>query len=246
MKQLLYAIAAVGLLVTGYALGVTSTVTGNAGPLLQANCVTFPETQQTVCGRFLKYWQDHGGLPQQGYPISGEFQEKSDLNGQVYTVQYFERAVFEFHPENQPPYDVLLSQLGTFLYKAKYGSGTPAEPPAFVELGDPVSRNGLVFTLFRLDRLEKRVDVAYKVKNESGVPVTFVLANKDQRLLNDAGQPLQLANPTGVTSVTLQNGQEFTGGTSWIGTLAEDADYATYVADNMTGIGSVRVHIPLR
>ena len=246
MKQLLYAIAAVGLLVTGYALGATSTITGNAGPLSQANCVTFPETKQTVCGRFLKYWQDHGGLPQQGYPISGEFQEKSDLNGQIYTVQYFERSVFEFHPENQPPYDVLLSQLGTILYKAKYGAGTPAEPPAFVELGDPVSRNGLVFTLFRLDRLEKRVDVAYKVKNESGGPVTFVLANKDQRLLNDAGQPLQLANPTGITSVTLQNGQEFTGGTSWIGTLAADADYATYVADNMTGIGSVRVHIPLR
>ena len=31
-------------------------------------------------------------------------------------VQYFERAVFEYHPENQPPYDVLLSQLGKFRY----------------------------------------------------------------------------------------------------------------------------------
>jgi YVTN family beta-propeller protein len=57
---------------------------------------------------------------QQGFPISDEFQEKSSLNGKVYTVQYFERAVFERHPENQPPYDVLLSQLGTFRYKAKY------------------------------------------------------------------------------------------------------------------------------
>ena len=62
----------------------------------------------------------HGGLAQQGYPISDEFTEVSDLNGKPYTVQYFERAVFEKHPENQPPFDVLLSLLGTFRYKQKY------------------------------------------------------------------------------------------------------------------------------
>lgn len=88
---------------------------------------TFPQTGQTVSGAFLAYWQGHGGLAQQGYPISGEFQEKSDLNGQTYTVQYFERAVFEKHPENKPPYDVLLSQLGTTRYKAKYPTGAPGQ-----------------------------------------------------------------------------------------------------------------------
>jgi hypothetical protein len=41
-------------------------------------------------------------------------------------VQYLERAVFEMHPENQPPYDVLLSQLGTFLGKENYVQGFPA------------------------------------------------------------------------------------------------------------------------
>jgi len=40
-------------------------------------------------------------------------------------VQYFERAVFEAHPENAPPYDVLLSQLGTFRYQQKQGQVTP-------------------------------------------------------------------------------------------------------------------------
>ena len=54
-------------------------------------------------------------------PISDEFTEVSDLNGKPYTVQYFERAVFEYHPENEAPNDVLLSQLGTFQYKARYG-----------------------------------------------------------------------------------------------------------------------------
>jgi hypothetical protein len=258
MKRLLYVIAAVGLLVVGYGAGVSSTMTGKAGPLAQNGCQMFAETKQTVCGRFLKYWQEHGGLAQQGFPISGEFQEKSDLNGQTYTVQYFERAVFEYHPEFQPPNDVLLSQLGTFQYKRKYGSGTPGGqpvatpvpptplPPALVELGDPVSRNGMVFTVIRLDRGLKRTDVAYTVKNVSGGPVTFVLANADQRLLDETDQPLQLADPAGVTTVTLQNGQEFTGGTSWNGTLSDKAEHATYAADNMTRIGSVRVRIPLK
>src|SRR5438874_13578588 len=81
-------------------------------PAEQANCQTFPETGKSVCGRFLSYWREHGGLAQQGYPISGEFPERSEIDGKTYTVQYFERAVFEVHPENRPPYDVLLSLLG--------------------------------------------------------------------------------------------------------------------------------------
>lgn len=81
----------------------------------------FPQTGKRVGGKFLEYWQRNGGLAQQGLPISEEFTERSDLDGRDYTVQYFERAVFELHPENQPPYDVLLSQLGTFQYRQKYG-----------------------------------------------------------------------------------------------------------------------------
>ena len=98
--------------------------TGGAGRA-QANSHYFPETKHTVSGVFWTYWQSHGGLAQQGYPISEEMQERSTLNGQTYTVQYFERAVFEKHPENKPPFDVLLSQLGTFRYKSKYASGAP-------------------------------------------------------------------------------------------------------------------------
>jgi hypothetical protein len=83
----------------------------------QSDRHTFPETGQTVSGAFWAYWQAHGGLAQQGYPISGEFIETSALDGKPYTVQYFERAVFEAHPENAPPYDVLLSQLGRQRYQ---------------------------------------------------------------------------------------------------------------------------------
>jgi hypothetical protein len=92
----------------------------------QANCQTFTQTGHKVCGRFLAYWNEHGALAQQGYPLSEEFVETSRLDGKPYTVQYFERAVFEYHPENQPPYDVLLSQLGTYLGKSMYTEGFPS------------------------------------------------------------------------------------------------------------------------
>jgi carboxypeptidase T len=83
--------------------------------------VLFPETGKRLGGRFLDYWKSHGGLAQQGYPISDEFMERSDLDGKEYLVQYFERAVFEYHPENAgSPYEVLLSQLGTFRYRSQY------------------------------------------------------------------------------------------------------------------------------
>src|SRR4051794_14281185 len=104
--------------------------TADLTPLLGAQGTDshfFPETGQSVKGAFWGYWQTHGGLPQQGFPLSGEAQERSDLDGKTYTVQYFERAVFELHPGNQPPYDVLLSQLGTFRYKQRYPTGAPGQ-----------------------------------------------------------------------------------------------------------------------
>jgi hypothetical protein len=99
----------------------------------QPGCQTFRETGQTACGKFLAYWHAHSGLAQQGYPIGPELVEVSELNGQPYTVQYFERAVFELHPENQPPYDVLLSQLGTYQARRRYG-----DPPVWVAMPAPV------------------------------------------------------------------------------------------------------------
>jgi hypothetical protein len=94
--------------------------------------MNFPETGKEIRGVFLTYWQEHGGLAQQGYPITNPLLEKSDLDGKEYTVQYFERAVFEMHPENQPPYDVLLSQLGTIRFKQLY-------PPAGYSHADDYS-----------------------------------------------------------------------------------------------------------
>jgi peptide/nickel transport system substrate-binding protein len=66
-----------------------------------------------VAADFLAYWNAHGGLPINGLPITDERAEVSLTNGQSYPTQWFERARFERHAENQAPFNVLLGLLGT-------------------------------------------------------------------------------------------------------------------------------------
>jgi hypothetical protein len=71
-----------------------------------ADCLRFEITGHNVCGRFAAFWEDHGGLPVFGYPMSEPFEQ----NGM--TVQYFERARFEYQPGVWPERsDVLLGRL---------------------------------------------------------------------------------------------------------------------------------------
>ena len=79
----------------------------------------FATVRHTLRGPFLAYWQAHGGLPLFGYPISEEFTEVSASDGLPYRVQYFQRNRFELHPENPPPYEVLLGLLGRDLTAAR-------------------------------------------------------------------------------------------------------------------------------
>ena len=55
----------------------------------QGNGQFFPETGIPVQGRFLDYWQSHGGLAQQGYPLS-----ERDQRGLRHRRQDLHRAVF--------------------------------------------------------------------------------------------------------------------------------------------------------
>ncbi len=84
----------------------------------------FAETNQCVADPFLSYWRDHGGLAINGFPITGRIEQQLE-DGKRYTVQYFERVRMEWHPENQPPYDVLLGAFGRLLYLTN-----PAQPLA--------------------------------------------------------------------------------------------------------------------
>lgn len=262
LRRILFIIAALVLFSAGYLLGTASRSTTQALPAQQGNCRTFTETGKTVCGRFLAYWTDHGGLAQQGFPISEEFQEKSDLNGQIYTVQYFERAVFEYHPENQPPFDVLLSQLGTFRYREKYGNATPAPtsppgpptaiptppgPPAMTKIGNPVERNGIVFNVVKVNNnANKRLDVLFTIENRTANTISFTVKNSDQQLTDAYNTHYSENAPDAVVAVTLQPGQIYNGGTSFnVDLTARTLKGVTYIIANVPGIGTVIVDIPL-
>ncbi|MBI4306701.1 MAG: CapA family protein [Chloroflexi bacterium] len=80
-----------------------------------ADHVYFPETKNYVSYAFLKFWEERGGLPVFGYPLTSEI-EDVDEQGVVRTVQYFERARFEYYPEytGTPP-EVQLARLGSLL-----------------------------------------------------------------------------------------------------------------------------------
>lgn len=96
----------------------------------------FPATGHNVA-RFLAFWEANGGLARFGQPLSEERREVSAIDGQTYTVQYFERARLEWHPEAAGTrYEFQLGQLGRERYEvvrrtdaAAAAAGQPVPPP---------------------------------------------------------------------------------------------------------------------
>ncbi len=90
-------------------------------------------TGHNVGPAFTAYWQNNGGLPRFGYPLTELFEETSDVDGVTRLVQYFERARFEYHPEYAGTKDeVLLGLLGVELtanrtYEPAFAPITPFE-----------------------------------------------------------------------------------------------------------------------
>jgi N-acetylmuramoyl-L-alanine amidase len=74
----------------------------------------YPETGHGLHYAFLRFFDTRGGLDVFGYPISEELPEpNADGPGRSYTVQYFQRTRFEYHPEHAgTPYEVQLGLLG--------------------------------------------------------------------------------------------------------------------------------------
>lgn len=68
----------------------------------------FLESGHTLGGEFRRFWETRGGVERLGFPISEEYQEVNPLDGQTRTVQYFERAILELHPEKQGTSDVVM------------------------------------------------------------------------------------------------------------------------------------------
>ncbi len=72
--------------------------------------ICFNESPYCMSGRIAEFWQRNGGLTVFGLPITPQQQE--EIEGTMLEVQWFERNRLELHPENQPPYDVLIGRLG--------------------------------------------------------------------------------------------------------------------------------------
>jgi len=116
-----------------------STQPTSPGPA--AGCQYFADTRHNVCNQqpgvgFLSSWTTQGlefdgragkseaeSLALFGAPITEPYQYTND-QGQTFQVQWFERARFEWHPENPNPYKVLLGRLGAELVPAP----SPSQP----------------------------------------------------------------------------------------------------------------------
>lgn len=110
---------------------------GSAG----AGCRFFPETGHSLCQPFLGYWEANGGLERFGYPVS-EVGTETLASGWSGRLQWFERRRMELHPENQPPYDVLLGLLGNELvgHQAPASRAAPAPSAPASPASDIVRR----------------------------------------------------------------------------------------------------------
>lgn len=115
----------------------------------------YPESGHTLGGAFRSFWQNHGGLLVFGYPISEEFNEINRATGQVYLVQYFQRARFEYHPELRgTAYEVQLGQLGR-QYLQQSPAALESTAPAL-----PVGLLGKATTSFATSLWEREHNIA--------------------------------------------------------------------------------------
>ncbi len=92
----------------------------------------FPETKHTASNSFRLYWQANGGLPIYGYPLSQEFTERNADDGNTYSVQYFERVRFEWHPEVKGG-TVLIGLMGKSSAQTIKASFAPRDQGTLVE-----------------------------------------------------------------------------------------------------------------
>ncbi|HEU5331042.1 MAG TPA: hypothetical protein VFU78_23305 [Thermomicrobiales bacterium] len=156
-------------------------------------CYIFTATQHTLRGSFYNYWTNGGGLPVFGLALTEEFQERNTANNQPYTVQYFERNRFEYHPEvADPRYRVLLGRLGAEYLAANakqiqtwpvvatpnYGGVAPAPTPPPPAPGPSDSDKQLVATAFNL--IDSVPDARY---------ITNTLVNKHVQWAFDPSLP---------------------------------------------------------
>ena len=78
----------------------------------------FPETGHWITGDFLRVYESiTDPLQVYGFPITDAFQTESVPQNPGMLVQYFQKVRFEYHPENPPELEVVISPLGEYMYE---------------------------------------------------------------------------------------------------------------------------------
>jgi len=150
-------------------------------PVSNRHCLPFLESGKRVCYDFLDFFKANGGAAQFGYPISN-FEIHDGL-----IVQYFQRSRLEWHPNNPPGKQVIVSNLGE-----QYFDEIKEDPSLLIPMRVP---NGMPYTVLSL---RVRAFPKYAVMPSSGSQTIYITV-QDQRPIElpDTEISLEIKWPSG-------------------------------------------------
>jgi hypothetical protein len=95
-------------------------------------CVGWVHEQYASTGTLSAFRHRTAGTGPSPQHLTEAYYETNDADGNQYITQYFQRARFEYHPEQgDPQYKVLLGLVGDEIYQLKQsGGGVPTHTPA--------------------------------------------------------------------------------------------------------------------
>jgi hypothetical protein len=193
----------------------------------EPGCLFFGQTGHSICGSILRMYRANGlefdgrggkseaeSLALFGLPLS-EPQVEDTPNGR-FTVQWFERARFEVHPENSAPYDVLLGLLGNETAAAPAPAPAPPAPPGPAPLPPSVNAvarpergpRGTTFVFAaRGFQPGERIGVYITVPDQSVFGAPFQTTADDQGVSDSVvsfRSPNDPELPTGIWAITFE------------------------------------------
>jgi hypothetical protein len=167
-------------------------LTDRAAPLDHPEVRYFAPSGHNVGFGFRRFFESQGGLDRFGYPRTEEMQEDG------WTVQYFQRARFEYHPEAAgTPYEVELTLLGDQITTTR----RPFPPAvAFADTADhryfPETGHGVHFGFWRYVREHGGVDsFGYPISEElpeNGTTVQYFQRARLEYHPKFAGTPYEI------------------------------------------------------
>jgi hypothetical protein len=185
-------------------------------------CFFSRATGHATCGDFFIYFRTHGlefdrrrgfseaeSIALFGLPIS-EAQMEVGSDGRSYMTQWFERARFEYHPENRDPYMVLLGRLGAEVPPVAVGPCAGIPPSVNATITPSCFKAGTSVTL-RATGFRPNEQVSYTIKAPSGVDLPPALLSG--ALPADSSGAVAITNmlpaglPLGLYTITFQGSE---------------------------------------